>query len=81
MTGFSWKRIFSRNAPWLMKITYLVLSAIPFVGPIFYFLIDPTENQTAKIPSEKLWESPKKGTAVWPSFDPLIKFLRGLFSS
>lgn len=79
LSVFAWRRIFLKKSSWPIKAACFALSAIPLAGPIFYFLIDPADNQPTKIASEKLWKSSSKGTSVWPSFDPLINFLRYLF--
>lgn len=79
MSAFAWRRIFLKKSSWPIKAACFALSAIPLAGPIFYFLIDPADNQPTKMPPEKLWKAATRGTAVWPSFDPLINFLRNLF--
>ncbi|MFC5475688.1 hypothetical protein [Paraherbaspirillum soli] len=77
-TGLSWSRIFGKRTYWPIKFVYLVLSAIPLVGPIFYLLIEPPESTPITAPTEVRWTSSAKGTQVWPSFAPLIGCLRRL---
>lgn len=62
----------------LAKVAYLVLAAIPLLGPLIDLLIDPPEGTPPRVAAEEFWH-PSKGTNVWPSFDPLVKSLRGLF--
>lgn len=67
-----WIKILKRPGSFWFKSICLVVSAIPFFGPIFYWLIDlpPSllfSEQGKKIP---------KGTEVYPSFKPLIQTIR-----
>jgi len=80
LTGAAWGRILRRKNPWPSKLGYLVLTAVPLAGPMFYMIIDPPENGPIATAPEKLWtRTERHGNKVWPSFSPLINFLARLF--
>ncbi|WP_105534430.1 hypothetical protein [Solimicrobium silvestre] len=79
LTGFSWNRIFRQTDTAIVKTGYLVLTAVPFVGPLFYMLIDPPPNQPINKLPYSLWPEQSRGTKVWPKFDPLIQSLASIF--
>lgn len=71
-TAAIWIRVLKRPGNFWFKFMCLVVSAIPFFGPIFYLLIDlpptlPPSEQGKQIP---------KGTEVYPSFKPLIQVIQ-----
>ena len=76
-TGLAWKRILGKDEFWVIKFGYLILSAVPLAGPLFYLLIDPPESSPIAVPPEEFWTP--KNPKVWPSFNPLINSLRRLF--
>jgi hypothetical protein len=70
-----WIRVLRAEELWYFKAAGLVISAIPFVGPIFYLFIDmppslPPEQQPPMFP---------RGTQPYPSFTPLVTFITRAF--
>jgi hypothetical protein len=78
LSGFAWKRILQKKDRFLVKLGYFLLACVPIAGPVFYLMIDLPEIPPPAVSSKKFWR-PSKGTAVWPSFEPLIKSVGRLF--
>jgi len=67
-----WIRVLKRPGSIGLKILYLVISAIPFIGPIMYWFVDPPPV----LPESEQGKKIPKGTEVYPSFKPLIDALQ-----
>jgi hypothetical protein len=76
-SGFTWKRILQRRNSWLVKLCYILLAAVPFAGPVFYFLIDPPEVSPIAVSPEEFRTA--KDPRPLTSFDPLLNSLRRMF--
>ena len=72
-----WIRVLKQQGNFWFKLLCLVVSVIPFFGPIFYLLIDAPSTLP---PSEQGKQIPK-GTEVYPSFKPLIKTIRKILGA
>jgi hypothetical protein len=67
-------RIIRTPYHWLTKTGYVVLALIPFVGPIFYLIIDPPASTPSGVSKEDFHASSGKGSGnVVPSYDRLLK--------
>jgi hypothetical protein len=80
LIGFSWNRIFRQSYEFKAKAGYLVLTAVPLIGPIFYMLIDPPANLPINKSPHSLWSERTRGEKIWPAFDPIIQSLSSIFS-
>lgn len=72
LTVFIWLRIFRSRDLLAFKIAFMVISAVPVLGPILYFTI---LQMPSRLPLEQQQQPFPKGTQVYPSFKPLIKIL------
>jgi len=80
LSAIALKRIFKAHYHWLTKIGYIILVIIPFVGPIFYLIIDPPLSAPPEVsPSEFYRGGGKGGGDVVPSFDRLFNSLSHWF--
>jgi hypothetical protein len=77
-TGFAWRRIFSCNYSWYLKLAALAFTLAPVFGPLFYLMIDPPDSSPIAVSPDKFLQ-PSKGTAPWPSFTPLIQSFASMF--
>jgi hypothetical protein len=74
-TAVIWVRVLRAKELWYFKAAGLVISAIPFVGPIFYLFID----MPSRLPPEQQPTMFPRGTQPYPSFTPLINFITRAF--
>jgi hypothetical protein len=79
-TGFAWRRILSRRYSWPIRLAALSFTLLPVFGPIFYLMIDPPESSPSGRRSEEFWRPAKGSGSPWPSYDPLMKSLRKIFT-
>ncbi|MFZ6874098.1 hypothetical protein ACO0LF_18730 [Undibacterium sp. Di27W] len=71
-----WMEILRRPGRFWPKSLLLLISAIPFIGPVFFIFIDappvlPLSEQAKQFP---------KGTEVYTGFESLIASLKRFFS-
>ena len=74
-TCLIWKKIFSGDGTWYIKVFHAAFAAIPFLGPMLYVFLAPPP----KHPPERQMPLFPKGTEVYPSFDPFIKSIGRMF--
>jgi len=72
-----WLRVLPRKEPIWHKLLCLLISAVPFFGPLFYaFFFDPPPVSAMK---EQQAEHGAWGTRLIPTFSPLINSIRKFF--
>lgn len=80
LSAIALKRIIKTRYHWLAKVGYIILAIIPFIGPIFYLMIDPPLSTPPGVSHSEFYKSSGKGGGdVVPSFDRLFKSLSHWF--
>ncbi len=80
LSAIALKRIFKARYHCLTKIGYITLAIIPFVGPIFYLIIEPPLSTPPGVSRSEFYKGGGKGGGdVVPSFDRLFNSLSHWF--
>ena len=74
-TGAIWMRVLRRTENMSYKVLCLLISAVPFFGPVFFIIIDAPPS---KLPEEQE-DRFSKGTEVHKDFRPLTKSFKDFF--
>jgi hypothetical protein len=75
VSAFIWRRILKSESSLWFKLICILISAVPFFGPLLYIFLDPPPP----LPPSQQAERMPKGTQVYKDFSPLVAFLKNIF--
>lgn len=71
-TAVIWTKVLRGPGKLWFKLLCLIVSVIPFFGPVFYLFVDPPPT----LPLSEQGKQIPKGTEIYPDFNPLIKIVQ-----